>query len=194
MSATIILIRPCCSDFDEQNRVQGRLDLPLNERGEAQLEHLTSELKTTPMQLIYTSPCEPARSTAMAIGETLGLPVRELGGLDNLDCGLWQGMEVEDLRRKQPKVFRQWQESPSTVCPPQGETLESAWERVRASLEKPIKRGIPFGLVIPEPLATLAAGMLTGRRVELTDSMCCEQRLQPRWEVLTVVDPVPTMG
>lgn len=194
MSATVVLIRPCCSDFDEQNRVQGRIDLPLNARGEAQLLALAEQLATTPMQLIYTSPCEPARSTAVALGEGLQLPVRELGGLENLDHGLWQGMEVEDLRRKQPKVFRQWQESPETVCPPQGETLEAAWERVRGSLEKPLRRGIPFGLVLPEPLATLVAGVLTGRRIDLTETLCCEQRLQPRWEILNVVDPVPTMG
>src|SRR4029079_771283 len=99
--------------FDEQNRVQGRLSLPLNARGEAQLQELATQLQNAPMEVIYTSSCEPARSTAAALGEALGLTVKELDDLENLDQGLWQGLQVEDVRRKHPKVFPQWQESPA---------------------------------------------------------------------------------
>ena len=186
--STVVLIRPCCTDFDEQNRVQGRLSLPLNSRGEAQLLELATQLQASPMEVIYTSRCEPARSTAAALGEALGLTVKEMDDLDNLDQGLWQGLQVEDLRRKHPKVFRQWQESPETICPPQGETVDEAFERIRRAFEKPLKRGIPFAVVAPEPLAEFIASFLTGRKVNLTHTLCSEQRLQSRWELLHVVD------
>ncbi len=186
--STVVLIHPCCTDFDEQNRVQGRLSLPLNSRGEAQLQELAEQLQSCPMDVIYTSRCEPARSTAAALGEALGLTVKEMDDLDNLDQGLWQGLQVEDLRRKHPKVFRQWQESPETICPPQGETVDEAVERIRRAFEKPLKRGIPFAVVAPEPLAEFIASFLTGRKVDLTHTLCSEQRLRSRWELLQVVD------
>ena len=116
------------------------------------------------------------------------MTVKELGDMENLDQGLWQGLQVEDLRRKHPKVFRQWQESPETICPPNGETVEEALDRIRRALEKPLKRGIPFAVVAPEPLAELIASYITGRKIELSHTLCSERRGLPRWEQLPVAD------
>jgi probable phosphoglycerate mutase len=78
-------------------------------------------------------------------------------------------MLIEDVRRKQPKVYRQWQEQPECVCPPEGEMLAAADERLRAALVKLIKRhddGV-IALVLPEPLMSLARRFID--RVELGD-------------------------
>ena len=40
----IVLIRPGCTDFEEQGRIQGTLDIPLNEQGRQQVERMTAEL------------------------------------------------------------------------------------------------------------------------------------------------------
>ena len=66
-------------------------------------------------------------------------------------------MLIEDVKRKQPKVFRQWQEQPEIVCPPEGEMLSEAHERVQAALTKMLKKHKEgtIALVIPEPLASL---------------------------------------
>ncbi|MDB5389494.1 MAG: pspA 3, partial [Planctomycetaceae bacterium] len=129
-----------------------------------------------------------ARTTAAALGECLGMTVKELDGMENLDQGLWQGLQVEDVRRKHPKVFRQWQESPETICPPNGETVEEALDRIRRALEKPLRRGIPFAIVAPEPLAEFIASFITGRKIDLTNSLCSERRRLPRWEKLDVAE------
>jgi probable phosphoglycerate mutase len=78
--------------------------------------------------------------------------------MENLNQGLWQGMLIEDVRRKQPKVYRQWQEQPENVCPPEGEMLGDADDRVRAAFTKLLKRnkeGV-IGIILPEPLRSLA--------------------------------------
>jgi probable phosphoglycerate mutase len=181
--AIVVLIRSGCTDFDEQQRIQGSLDLPLNKRGEEQVRQLCLELGSVPLEILYTSPCEPARSTAAALGLELGLPVKELEGLRNFDQGLWQGLQIEDIRRKHPKVFKQWQESPETICPPQGETVAAANERIRKALEKPLKRGISFAIVASEPLATLVCCFVTGRKLDLTESTC-HAASQKQWEYL----------
>ena len=45
-------------------------------------------------------------------------------------------MEIDEIRRKHPKVFRQWQEQPEIICPPEGEMLCDARERVKAGLDQ----------------------------------------------------------
>ena len=103
----VILIRPGWTDFDEQDRIQGSLDLPLNQRGLKQVEGLTEQLRGSQLEVIYAGSSEPARSTAEAIGAELDIPVKELKGLRNLNQGLWQGLQIDDIRRKYPKVVRQ---------------------------------------------------------------------------------------
>lgn len=165
----VILIRPGCTDFDEQHRIQGALELPLNERGQQQVHDLVETLRDFPLEAIYTSPGEPARSTATILGDALGVSVKVLEGLENLDQGLWEGLQVDEIRHKYPKVFRQWLECPETICPPQGETITDALGRVGKTLRKPLKRKDCFAVVLSEPLATLVSCLLQHRRPEVPD-------------------------
>ena len=71
-----------------------------------------------------------------AWAQALDVKVKTIDKFENLDHGLWQGMLVADVKAKQPKVYRQWQEQPENVCPPQGETLCAAKQRVSAALTK----------------------------------------------------------
>ena len=171
----VVLIRPGCTDFDEQNRIQGVLDLPLNHRGHAQVLGLVAQLQEVSFDVIFTAPSEPARSTAQAICEQCGAALKELDDFRNLDHGLWQGLQVDDVRRKYPKVFKQWQESPETVCLPEGETVSEAVERIRHGLRKCLKRKKIIGIVASEPLATMIGCVLRGERPafpETCDGTC----------------------
>ena len=170
----VVLIRPGCTDFDDQNRIQGSLDLPLNRRGQEQVECLVSRLREVPFDVIFSASCEPARSTAIAICEECRVTFKELDEFRNLNHGLWQGLQVDDVRRKYPKVFKQWQESPETVCLPEGEMLAEAVERIQKALKKSLKRKRTIGIVASEPLATMIACVLRHERPELPESKCGE--------------------
>jgi probable phosphoglycerate mutase len=172
----VVLIRPGCTDFDEQSRIQGSLDLPLNERGREQLRAIVDRLSELDLDILYASPCEPARSTAATIASEIGVQCKELDDLENLNHGLWQGLPIEEVRRKFPKVFKQWQESPETICPPQGETILDAVDRVRKALVKPLKRKKRIGIVASEPLATLIRCVVCGQPPALPEPLCsCTQ-------------------
>jgi probable phosphoglycerate mutase len=166
---SVILIRPGSTDYDEQGRIQGTLDVPLNEQGGVEVARVADELRERGIEAIYFSPGEPAQQTAKALAQALGAKTRKLENLRNLNHGLWQGMRIDDLKHKHPKVFRQWQEQPESVCPPEGETLESANARVQAALRKVVKKhraGI-IGLVAPEPLVRLIRSRLTHSDLDL---------------------------
>ena len=186
----ILLIRPGTTEYDQQGRVQGTLDIPLCEDGRQEVEALLGQVKDQPIAAIYTSPLQSAQQTADAIGATLDLKVKTLDNLQNLDHGLWQGMLVSDVKTKQPKVYRQWQEQPETVCPPQGETLCSAKQRVQAVLAKLLKKhkadGV-FALVAPEPLASVIRHVV--RHDDWGDLwQCCAGRA--KWELIEVPQTV----
>ena len=107
--STVILIRAGFTDYDEHHRVLGTLDMPVNERGVAQIRQITQELqsKGIRLQAILTSPDDPACTTAHAIAEAQGgVKVKELDELKNVNQGLWQGLPESDIRKRFPRLFR----------------------------------------------------------------------------------------
>ena len=153
----IVIIHPGCTDYDEQQRIQGSLDIPLSERGNNEVVQLIEQLEDQGIEMIYCPPCQPAEETASAIAGKLEIKLKKLDRMQNLDQGLWQGMLIEDVKTKQPKVYKQWQDQPENVCPPGGEMLSDAAERVRAALTKLMKKhkSGTIAIVAPEPLASL---------------------------------------
>ena len=170
----VAIVRPGCTDFDEQNRIQGVLDLPLNERGRGQLAETVDSLTNWPLESVYASTSDPARSTAEMISEKLGLDLNITDDLQNVNQGLWQGLPVEEVRRMSPRVLKQWQEAPETIRPPEGETVSEALARVLAVLKTPVKREESFAVVTPEPLATLIGCAITGHSPEFDFVAGCQ--------------------
>jgi probable phosphoglycerate mutase len=160
----IILTRPGSTEFDEQKRITGTLSIPLSDQGAQQAVNTAKDLLAEKIEVIYTSNCESANQTANALAKLNRVKVKQLEGLQNLDHGLWQGKLIDDVRQKQPKVYRQWQECPETICPPDGEMLGEAQERVKMTLQKILKKhkdGV-IAIIAPEPLSSLIRCYLSG--------------------------------
>jgi probable phosphoglycerate mutase len=180
----LLLIRPGTTEYDQQGRIQGTLDVPLCEDGRRQVDSMVQQLREQPITAVFTGPSDAAVRTAESIGEALDVKVKELDALRNLDHGLWQGMLVADVKTKQPRVYRQWQEQPETVCPPQGETIPDAEERLLTAVTKLTKKYKAEGLVaivLPEPAASVLKHAL--QRDELGDLWKCRNGDTP-WEAI----------
>jgi broad specificity phosphatase PhoE len=155
----IVLIRPGSTDYDLQQRIQGSLDIPLNQQGVEEVAQTAKQLGGRAIEVVYAPTSQPSLQTADLIATQFGIKRKKLERLPNMHLGLWEGMLVEDVRHRQPKVYRQWQEQPENVCPPEGEMLADAEERLRAAIVKLVKRhreAGTIGLVLPEPLFSLA--------------------------------------
>lgn len=155
--AQVILILPGSTDYDSEDRIQGNLDIPLSDRGQLELSETVGQLRGLPLEALYSATSGPSLESAKAIGAALGLRVSRLKTLSNVDQGLWQGLKVEEVRRKHPRVFRQWEESPENICPPEGETLAEAYARVDKALEPVLRRhkDRTIGIVASDPLASV---------------------------------------
>lgn len=182
----VAIIRPGATDFDEQQRIQGDLEVPLNARGRQEVDHMAEQLRELSPETIYYGSGEPCAGAAAAIGKRLGCKVKRLRELRNANLGLWQGLKREDVRRKHPRVYRQWHESPETICPPDGESLPDAFDRackaVHALLKKH-RRGETIGIVVSEPMASLVRCCL--QHDDLSD-LGETAETDGRWEIVQV--------
>lgn len=69
MKTTLYLIRHGRTDWNDQGRLQGRSNIPLNTQGIIEAETLAEVLKDIPFKAIYTSPLQRAAITAEYIAE-----------------------------------------------------------------------------------------------------------------------------
>ena len=158
----ILLVRPGSTDFDTQGRIKGTLDIPLSEAGSLQVTRIVQELREIKIDQVYSSPCRCAQQTASLLAADHKLRIKQLADLQNLDHGLWHGKLIDEVRHSHPKVYRQLQEHPETVCPPEGEPIGIAFDRVKAALERLLKkhRTGTIALIVPEPLYCLVRSLL----------------------------------
>ena len=172
----LLLVRPGATEYDQQGRIQGTLDIPLCPDGLKQTEAALEGVVAAKPVAVYTSPCQAAEQTGQMIAAATGAKTKTIDKLHNLDHGLWQGMLVDEVKAKQPKVYRQWQDHPQTVCPPDGETVLNAKTRVAEALRKILKKNKEgtIALVVPEPLTSVVRHVL--RHEQLTDLWTCSER------------------
>ncbi|NCY02025.1 MAG: histidine phosphatase family protein [Planctomycetia bacterium] len=167
MADSLVVIRAGSTDFDLQGRIRGTLDLPLCAAGLAEAKAAAAALAGTPPAAIYSASDTCSADTARHVARACGLRARCLDELVNLDQGLWQGMLVDDIRLKQPRLYRQWQDNPWAVSPPEGELLEQACDRVEGVLERMLRRHTSgrIALVVPTPLDQIVRWLTAGEAI-----------------------------
>lgn len=90
------LIRHVITDWNVQDRVQGRSDIPLNAEGRRQAESLAERIKGDSWDVIITSPLIRARETAQIITEFIPtLNILEEQRICEIDCGQLEGTTEE---------------------------------------------------------------------------------------------------
>ncbi len=179
--ATIVLIRAGSTDYDEQHRLLGTLDLPVNQRGAEEIREIVRQLqqKNVRLEAIYTSPENPACETAYALSESQpSAKIREVDELRNVNQGLWQGLPESDIRRRFPKLFRNSRDGSISICPPEGETLLDACQRLARVLTKAIRKHQVFAVVASEPLATVIRCTLQHRQPRVSACLCGEEQTE----------------
>ena len=187
MADLLVVIRSGATDYDLQGRIRGNLDIPLTPAGIAAARETAGRLAAAPPVALYTSPTTCAIETADLIGDGLDLVPRRVPLLVGLDLGLWQGMLVSEIRRRQPRLARHWEEDPWTVVPPDGEPLSAARDRIAQAIGKIVARhpGERVAVVVPQPIDRIIRALLTGTgpgdlwEIAATDSAAMELPVSP---------------
>ncbi len=71
----LLLVRHGRSAWNAQGRIQGQIDIELDEEGWQQAHQVAARIKPLDIAAIYSSPLQRARATAEAIGVQVNLPV-----------------------------------------------------------------------------------------------------------------------
>lgn len=164
MADLLVVIRSGTTDYDLQGRIRGNLNIPLAPAGIAAAEAAARHVSAALPVALYTSPTRCSVETADLIGAATSLVPRRVPSLAGLDLGLWQGMLVSEIRRRQPRLARHWEEDPWTVVPPDGEPLAAARDRIAAAIGKILSRHPegPVAVVVPAPIDRIIREVIVG--------------------------------
>ncbi|MFO1108026.1 MAG: histidine phosphatase family protein [Bradyrhizobium sp.] len=139
---TIYYIRHGETSWNAEGRLQGTLDIPLNELGRkqaVQAGNILGELLLRDGHDKYVipfvaSPLSRARTTMDLMREALALPpggyavddrLREIG------YGRWEGSTLAEMRDQDPELFAKRQTAKWTMSPPGGETYAAVQIRMQ---------------------------------------------------------------
>lgn len=144
----IVLLRHGETDYNrEPARVQGRLDIPLNDAGRAQARTIAARLgndrDASPFVTLRSSDLSRARETAQIIGAALGLRPSEDARFAESDRGDWEGRTWAEIRRDDPDTYEAWRAAGPDFRFPRGESLGEQQERVVAALEDVREEDVP---------------------------------------------------
>ena len=131
MDATrIIAIRHGETAWNVDSRLQGHLDIPLNDVGLWQARQAALALADEPIDAIYSSDLQRAWVTARAIAETTQAPLTAHQGLRERSFGVLQGHTFEELEAKEPEQAYRWRKRDPAFAPEGGESLIALRERI----------------------------------------------------------------
>lgn len=97
------------TQWNLENRILGRTDLPLNELGRQQALALAEKAENLDLDLIISSPLLRARETAQAVSDRLGIPVIVESRLTEQDFGIYEGQHhkaADYLENKKQFAYR----------------------------------------------------------------------------------------
>ena len=132
MQATrIIAIRHGETAWNVDTRIQGQLDIPLNEKGHWQAQRLARALATSEqVAALYCSDLLRAWDTARSICDATGLLAVAEPGLRERGFGRFEGKTFAELESSWPQETARWRARDPEWAPPGGESLLVLRERV----------------------------------------------------------------
>lgn len=136
MDATrIIAIRHGETAWNVDTRIQGQLDIPLNETGEWQARQLGRALAAEPITAVYASDLKRAHRTAEHVAEAVGgIAVQADVGLRERGFGSFEGLTFHDIETTLPDQAHQWRTRVPEFAPQGGESLLQFRQRVLDTL------------------------------------------------------------
>ncbi|MFM7025229.1 MAG: histidine phosphatase family protein [Limnohabitans sp.] len=139
MEATRILaIRHGETAWNVDTRIQGHLDIPLNDTGLQQARWLAQALaEGDTLHAVYASDLARAHVTARTLADAVGLPVSTHRGLRERSFGDFQGRTFAEIEAELPEHAHHWRKrTPDWAPPGGGESLLALRERVLSTVDE----------------------------------------------------------
>ena len=133
----ITAVRHGETDWNAQSRLQGHLDIDLNERGRWQAQRAGLALADSGITTIYCSDLRRAHDTALAIAQHSGIAAAALRlepGLRERSFGDFQGLTYDEVGALHPEDALRWKQRDPHWAPPGGESPAALHQRIATTL------------------------------------------------------------
>ncbi|MGO4393372.1 histidine phosphatase family protein [Variovorax sp. M-6] len=132
----VIAIRHGETAWNVDTRIQGQLDIGLNDTGLWQAGRVARALEEEPIAAIYASDLSRAWQTAQPIGQSRGIAVAAEPGLRERAFGHFEGRTFADIDASLPAQARLWRTRDPEFAPEGGESLLTFRDRVTATASR----------------------------------------------------------
>jgi 2,3-bisphosphoglycerate-dependent phosphoglycerate mutase len=126
----ITAIRHGETAWNVDTRIQGQLDISLNEKGRWQASQTGAALAAERLDAIVSSDLARAYETALAVAKHHGLDVQIERGLREREFGFFQGMTFAEIEAQHPEEALLWRKRVPDFAPKGGESLIVFRQRV----------------------------------------------------------------
>lgn len=125
--------------WNNEKKIQGRSDIPLNDYGR-ELAHITAAaLKDIPFDVVYSSPLIRAKETARILVQDRNLTIYENELLAEMSFGAEEGTSLPKIHAHPEYHLYNFIHNPDAYIPSAGgETFQELYDRCTAFMEKVI--------------------------------------------------------
>jgi probable phosphoglycerate mutase len=125
----LIAVRHGETAWNVESRLQGQLDVPLNDRGHEQARRTAHWLAEDQPDVVVSSDLARAKATAQAIASFNRCPLLLDPGLRERSFGSFQGMTHLEVAERWPAESLRWKSRDSDFSPGDGESLRVFFAR-----------------------------------------------------------------
>ena len=146
----ILAIRHGETAWNVDTRIQGHLDIPLNDTGLQQARWMAQALaERDQLHAIYASDLARAHVTAQTLADAVGLTVTAHPGLRERAFGDFQGRTFAEIEVELPEHAHHWRKrTPDWTPPGTGESLITLRDRVLATVDELAARHVGQQIVL----------------------------------------------
>ena len=131
----ICLVRHGETEWNAARRIQGQIDIGLNETGVRQAEAAGRWLESAGIVALYSSDLKRAWTTAQAIGAALGLEAKSVPEMRERRYGVFEGLTYDEARVKHPDGYAAFEGRNADYDFENGESLKAMFARVTGKLQ-----------------------------------------------------------
>jgi alpha-ribazole phosphatase len=126
----LLLVRHGETELNSLQRYWGSTDVALGTMGLRQAETLRDRLAAEKINYIYSSSMKRTMTTAEVISTGRRLPVSACPELKEIDFGLIEGLDFNQVQEQFPDIAAMWIQRSPYLSYPEGESLEQLDRRV----------------------------------------------------------------
>ena len=137
----IYIVRHGQTDWNKARRIQGQVDIPLNEFGRHLARETARGLRDVRFDACFTSPLSRAKETAQIILAGRDVPVIDEPRLEEMSFGVYEGKCCAGDNWELPENFHRFFDGPDRYEAPEGgESFGQVRDRTGAFLEELARR------------------------------------------------------